>query len=152
MIVYGIASAVPQDVSEFFRTEDEARVALERVWADAPELKSVLWIEPYGVRKSGSHAARLFVDQSAEPVATSFGSLAREASRGAFGAPPTAAPIPSDSSAAGRPRRHVVFGSSATTNRRTDPERSGTTASAVYLKTRRFAGEPRPAPSGLPVV
>lgn len=45
MIVYGIASAVSQDVSEFFRTEEEARVALERVWADAPELKNVLWIE-----------------------------------------------------------------------------------------------------------
>jgi hypothetical protein len=28
------------------RTEEEARVALERVWADAPELKNVLWIEP----------------------------------------------------------------------------------------------------------
>jgi hypothetical protein len=46
VIVYGIASAVSQDVSEFFRTEEEARVALERVWADAPDLKNVLWIEP----------------------------------------------------------------------------------------------------------
>jgi hypothetical protein len=46
MTVYGIASAVSQDVSEFFRTEQEARVALERMWADAPELKNALWIEP----------------------------------------------------------------------------------------------------------
>lgn len=46
VIVYGIASAVSQDVSEFFRTEEEARVALERMWADAPELKNALWIEP----------------------------------------------------------------------------------------------------------
>jgi len=36
VIVYGIASAVSQDVSEFFRAEEEARVVLER-WADAPK-------------------------------------------------------------------------------------------------------------------
>jgi hypothetical protein len=46
VIVYGIASAVSQDVSEFFRSEEEARVALERVRVDAPDLKNVLWIEP----------------------------------------------------------------------------------------------------------
>jgi hypothetical protein len=46
VIVYGIASAVSQDVSEFFRAEEEARAALERAWVDAPELKDLLWIEP----------------------------------------------------------------------------------------------------------
>jgi len=46
MVVYGIASAVSQDVSEFFRTEEEARAALERVWVVAPELQDSLWIEP----------------------------------------------------------------------------------------------------------
>ena len=45
MIVYGIASSVSNDVSDFFRTEDEARTALERVWVDAPELRDLLWIE-----------------------------------------------------------------------------------------------------------
>jgi hypothetical protein len=46
VIVYGIASAVSQDVSEFFRSEEEARLALERAWADAPELKYLVRIEP----------------------------------------------------------------------------------------------------------
>jgi hypothetical protein len=44
--VYGIASAVSEDVSEFFRSEEEARAVLECVWMDAPELKGLLWVEP----------------------------------------------------------------------------------------------------------
>ena len=45
-ILYGIASAISNDVADYYATRVEAERVLEQVVRDAPELRGQLWVEP----------------------------------------------------------------------------------------------------------
>jgi hypothetical protein len=45
MILYGIASALSEDIFDFYATQEAAVAILAGVVADEPEFEGVLWVE-----------------------------------------------------------------------------------------------------------
>ncbi len=45
MTLYGIASAISNDIADFYATRAAAELVLEEVLRDAPELRGQLWVK-----------------------------------------------------------------------------------------------------------